>query len=147
MSFNLDPATLTYDQIIGAYRSLLIDQPGKALLLGGDLYAVMEGDLLCVTDCPDPVRGFDTKDFAEFDSNAWISSERRWDGDDSPEHTISFIENPTFFWVDSCRLSELERQALAAFVREHEAAFRASCRNTMGEDEIAFLIDKLVEAA
>ena len=97
----LNPATLTFDDVVGAYEVLLKDNPGKALFLGGDLFAAMQSGVVCVTDHPDPgTLAFASDGWGELDRNAWLSSERHWDGDDAPEHTISFIEKPVFYWLD-----------------------------------------------
>jgi hypothetical protein len=85
---------MTFKQVLDQYKSILANNPGKALVIGNGHFAVLENGYLFGTSTmlngePSIVDSYD------FDSSAFISDEARWD-DDTSENLINQIENPTF---------------------------------------------------
>jgi hypothetical protein len=84
---------LTYNEVLAAYRELLEQNPGKALVIGeGNVALLLDDYLVC---CPLEINGtFNVDDAYQFDHSAFIDEEGGWDGEG--EQTRKAIENPVF---------------------------------------------------
>lgn len=85
---------LTLAGVLDAYKEILLKNPGKALKISADMFAVLstEGSVHGVytnlSGLPDLGSGFD------FDISAFDTDSGAWDGE-SPEETRAFFESPT----------------------------------------------------
>lgn len=85
---------MTFKQVLDQYKTILANNPGKALVIGNGHFAILENDYLFGTT--EMINGSPSiSDSYDFDSSAFISDESRWD-DDTFENLINQIENPTF---------------------------------------------------
>ena len=85
---------LTFAVVLDAYKEILLKNPGKALKISADMFAVLgtEGNVYGVhsnlSGLPDLGSSFD------FDISAFDTDSGAWEGE-SPAETCAFIETPT----------------------------------------------------
>lgn len=81
------------DEVIAAYKELLLKNPGKALVIfDGGVACLEEGHVFGAYLSADGTNQIET-DF-DFDSRSFMA-EGCWDGE-TPEQTMDRIQNPTF---------------------------------------------------
>lgn len=85
---------MTYREVLIAYRDLLLANPGKALKIGLDDYAVIDATVCWTTESSDGKP--DLSAISDFDPSAFIDGEGRWDCDVSSAVTMGYINDPTF---------------------------------------------------
>lgn len=87
----------TYDGVIAAYTYLLKRNPGRALKLGGDTFAIMLGGTDLVGCGPDAEPDVAYPDYCfDFCNSAFDDERGCWDCDESPAQTAGVILNPEF---------------------------------------------------
>lgn len=92
MTMTIQP--MKFRDVIEAYRRLLDANPGKALVIGGGNVALLEGGV--VIGAPITRDGLpDVNSCYDFDRNAYIEEEGRWD-DETAEQLRASIETPAF---------------------------------------------------
>lgn len=85
---------MTYREVLIAYRDVLLANPGKALKIGPDAYAVIDATV-CWTTASSEGKP-DLNAISDFDPSAFIECEGRWDCDESSAVTMGYINDPTF---------------------------------------------------
>ena len=86
--------TMQYKQVLEMYQQLLEGNPGKALVIGEGLVAILEGDWIFWAPL-----GLDGKpevsSASDFDQSSFVSEDGRWDGE-TPEQLLVCIQTPVF---------------------------------------------------
>lgn len=89
-------APITYTGILDAYKNLLKDNPGKALRIcetSDNTVAFMaDGGVIQGHLVDDGSVYYSSA--SDFDQSAWITTEGRWEADDSHAVTIKFVNEP-----------------------------------------------------
>ncbi|HGP0204724.1 TPA: hypothetical protein ACLEV2_001917 [Pseudomonas aeruginosa] len=86
--------TMTYDETLASYQRLLEANPGKAMQIGDDCYAVLINGTLCgaYTNLDGAV---DLGATFAFDREAWDAECECWEGDVSGMQTAFCIATPS----------------------------------------------------
>lgn len=90
---------LTYDQVLGHYRRLLELNPGQALHIGQDDYAVLDEDGYLYGVNKSASESFSEAGAYDFDRSAYNTCVGGWNADTFVE-TWRYIEDPVFLDFD-----------------------------------------------
>ncbi len=85
---------MTYDEILSCYQRLLEANPGKALQIGDDCYAVLINGTLSGA-YPTLDGAVDLGTTFDFDRESWDAECECWDGDVSAMQTAFCVATPT----------------------------------------------------